>query len=131
MSLLQAATLARRTDPQLTARVYAKLGVTGERKALAKLPSLTENPDPAALRATGTNGERFGTQALLTLRPNGPKVSASDSNENEAGGTVGERKLLQLAGIGEPDATCPQGFSKPPPGFEPGTCALQKRCSTS
>jgi integrase len=78
VSLFQASRLARHTDPRLTARVYAKLGIDDERGALDRLLDPTADPDPDALRATGTTGR--DTRAVRTNSVKGPKLSSTDHN---------------------------------------------------
>lgn len=108
VSLFHASKLARHTDPQLTAKVYAKLGISDEREALAKLPSLTDDPDPAAIRATGTDGGPSDTPAILICPAKGPDLSTTGRESSGSDDAHDERKPLRFQGMGAAGPNCPQ-----------------------
>lgn len=108
VSLFHASKLARHTDPQLTAKVYAKLGISDEREALAKVPSLTADPDPAAMRATGTAGGPSGTPAVHNGGVNGPQVSPTGREGSGGDEADDERKPLRFPGLGATGRNCPE-----------------------
>jgi integrase/recombinase XerC len=100
VSLFHASKLARHTDPKLTARIYAKLGIVDQAEAVSKLPDLTLSPEPMRAKATGTDAPR-ATPALQRAPAKGLQLSATGADDPDS--TPPEP--LVFSGVA---ASCPQ-----------------------
>ena len=58
MPLATAQKLARHSDPKLTSNTYTRLSIHDRADAVESLPGFAAEPEPQALQATGTAGQR-------------------------------------------------------------------------
>jgi len=114
--------LARHSDINLTMSRYSHTELAERAKALASLPGTKTagNQPPEVLDEASSLGRRLRIKQRI-------QATSVDS-----GGPDGEKpdRAQVLAALEE--VLCLIGFTEQPPaGFEPATCGLQNRCSTS
>ncbi len=123
--------LARHSTITLTMNRYTHLGLHDEAAALDKLPQLPTRPtttEPAALKATGTDGRLHGACTPLARTPDSDArpVMTADERPATASGQAGRRKSLESQGVEDYRVRLIRSEEEEaPPGFEPGMADLQ------
>jgi hypothetical protein len=91
LTLKTAMTLARHSDPRLTAKVYGKIRQSDLSDAIERLPTLTGKPKPDSLdlAATGTDG--------VGAFPRLPFPCHTDDPAGDSGGQLGTNDLSEMS----------------------------------